>query len=224
MRITVLGATGRTGQEIVARAIARGWEVTALVRRPEGLPIRHPNLRVVVGDAREPDAIEAILTGSDAVISSLGIPASGRTREEIDDSRSVDVCLVSTRLLFDAMPRHNVHRIFLMSTHGAGTSNDGSPYVTWLRELVGNRVFDKDRMEEFLAESGSPIRWTVCRNPAIYEGERRPHGVHESIRLDWSSQITYADLAEFALDEVAVPRHSGKFWTITEPLTGKDHP
>lgn len=223
MRVAVLGATGRTGQEIVARALNRGFHVTALVRRPEGLPVQDEKLEVVVGDARDPGVIDRVLRGADAVISSLGLPASGRTRAEIDDSESVDVCLVSTRLLLEKMPGHGTDRLFLMSTHGAGTSNDGSPYVRRLRELVGNRVKDKDDMEALLAGADTAVRWTVCRNPAIYEGDGgRPHGVHERIELDQSSRITYADLADFALDEVTVPRHSGKFLTITEPLSDRE--
>jgi uncharacterized protein YbjT (DUF2867 family) len=53
MKIAVLGATGITGQTIVAQALSAGHHVTALVRRPEGLPIRHERLRLVVGDARD---------------------------------------------------------------------------------------------------------------------------------------------------------------------------
>lgn len=223
MRLVVLGATGCTGQEVVLRALDHGHAVTALVRRREGLPVHHPDLDVVVGDARDPQIIDRVLQGADAVVSSLGLPAAGRTRAEIDDSEKVDVCRVSTELLFEAMPRHGVDRILLMSTHGAGGSNDGSPYVRWLRELVGNRVEDKDRMEEFLAASDSDIRWTVVRNPAIYEGPAgREHAVHERIELDSSSRITYADLAEFAIAEALDPQHTHRFLTITEPLTGEE--
>jgi uncharacterized protein YbjT (DUF2867 family) len=200
MKIAVLGATGRTGQVIVEQALAAGHHVAALVRRPEGLPVRGENLEVVVGDARDPAIIEKLAA-------------------EIDDSASVDVCLVSTRLLFDALPRHGKRRIVLMSTHGAGGSNDGSPYVTWLRDLVKNRVLDKDHTEEFIAASDAPVDWTVIRNPSIYEGELgRPHEVYTRIELDRSSRVTYQDLAAFALSEVVTPRHVGQFLTITEPL------
>lgn len=219
MKIAVLGATGRTGQVIVEQALASGHQVAALVRRPEGLPIRGENLEIVVGDARDPAIIEKLASENDAVICSLGIPASGRSHAEIDDSASVDVCLVSTRLLFDALPRHGKRRIVLMSTHGAGGSNDGSPYVTWLRDLVQNRVLDKDYTEEFIAASDAAVDWTVIRNPAIYEGELgRPHDVYTRIELDRSSCVTYQDLAAFALSEVTAPRHVGQFLTITEPL------
>ena len=38
MRVTVFGATGRTGREVVARALAEGMDVTAFVRDPAGCP------------------------------------------------------------------------------------------------------------------------------------------------------------------------------------------
>lgn len=219
MKISVLGATGRTGQVIVEQALAAGHEVTALVRRPEGLPVTGEKLTVLVGDARDPAIIEQLTAGHDAVICSLGIPASGRTREEINDDVRADVCTVSTKLLFEAMPRRGVKRIVLMSTHGAGGSEDGSPYVLWLRDLVKNRVLDKDDMEAFIAASDAPVDWTVIRNPAIYEGDiGRAHDVYTRIELNRSSQVTYADLAAFALSEVTAPRHVGQFLTITEPL------
>src|SRR5437879_2899477 len=40
MRLFVLGATGRTGKEILELALARGHEVTAFVRSPQKLAAR----------------------------------------------------------------------------------------------------------------------------------------------------------------------------------------
>lgn len=219
MNIAVLGATGKTGQTVVEQALAAGHNVTALVRRPEGLSIRHPQLRIVVGDARDASIIEEIVCGQDGVISSLGIPAAGTTHAEIDDSQVVTVCDQSTKLLFEAMPRHKVRRVVLMSTHGSGGSNDGSPYVLWLRDLVGNRAKDKDDMEAFIAASQADVEWTVIRNPAIYDGPLgRKHDVYTKIELNRSSRVTYADLAAFAISEVVSPAHVRQFLTITEPL------
>nr|WP_269328154.1 NAD(P)H-binding protein [Kineosporia mesophila] len=219
--MAVLGATGRTGQEIVRRAIEAGHDVTALVRRPEALPVRDALLTVVVGDARDKDTIRSIAQGQDAVIASLGRPESGRTKDEIDDSQPVDVCEVSTRHLLTVGSSVGLRRIVLMSTHGAGSSNDGSPYVVKLRDMVGNRVFDKDRMEQQLLDTDTEIAWTVIRNPYIYEGPLgTPHAVHEKIVLDETSRITYADLATFAIGEALQPQHPNTFLTITEPLTG----
>ena len=52
--LVVLGAAGRTGRLLVEHALAAGHSVTALVRSPEKLTLRHPKLRVVVGDATDP--------------------------------------------------------------------------------------------------------------------------------------------------------------------------
>ncbi len=220
-RISILGATGKTGQELVHRALDEGHTVTALVRRPEALAVRDERLEVVVGDARDVDVIARVATGQDALIAALGRPESGRTKEEIDDSQSVDVCAISTQHLLDVGPRVGLHRIVLMSTHGAGSSNDGSPYVRELRDKVGNRVRDKDRMEELLASATTDIVWTVIRNPYIYDGPvGTPYGIFEKIELDDTSRVTYADLAAFAISEALEPKHPDTFVTITEPLTG----
>lgn len=219
MKISVLGATGRTGQEIVRQALAAGHEVTALARRPEALRDFGANLSVLVGDARDPHIIEQLVAGHDALICSLGISVTRGMSGEISDAVRPDVCTASTKLLFNAMPRNGVRRIVLMSTHGAGGSNDGSPYVVRLRGIVQNRIFDKDDMEALIAESRAAIDWTVVRNPIIYDGPRgRPHDVYTCIELNRSSKVTYSDLAAFALAEIETPRHIGQFLTITEPL------
>jgi uncharacterized protein YbjT (DUF2867 family) len=223
MKIAVLGATGRTGQVIVEQALAAKHEVTALVRRPEGLSIRNERLNVIIGDARDASVIEKLVEGKDGIISSLGLPASGTTRAEVSNDQRVDVCVASTELLFATMPKYGVKRIVLMSTHGAGASQDGSPYVNWLRELVGERVKDKDSMEAFIAASNADVEWTVIRNPRIYEGSiGQKYDVYEKIILDRSSKITYADLSYFTLSEITSPKHIGQFLTITEPLDNEE--
>lgn len=46
MKITVLGATGQTGQFLVDQALQQGHTVTAVVRNPAKLTIHHDNLKV----------------------------------------------------------------------------------------------------------------------------------------------------------------------------------
>ena len=46
MELAVLGATGRSGQQIVQQALDRGHSVRAVVRTPEKLKITHQNLEV----------------------------------------------------------------------------------------------------------------------------------------------------------------------------------
>ena len=46
MNIVIFGATGRTGQYLVSKALERGYLVTAVARHPERITLRHERLRV----------------------------------------------------------------------------------------------------------------------------------------------------------------------------------
>ena len=53
MNITVFGAAGGTGIQVVQQALAAGHAVTALVRSAETMVVTDPRLRVVQGDATD---------------------------------------------------------------------------------------------------------------------------------------------------------------------------
>ena len=72
MRIAVLGATGATGQLMVAAALARDLPVTALARDPGRVPAR-PGLTAVAADVHDPESIARALAGSDVLVSGLGV-------------------------------------------------------------------------------------------------------------------------------------------------------
>src|SRR5690242_8450486 len=72
MRLLVLGATGRTGKQILDLGLARGHHLTALVRSPRKITRRDGALSVVEGDPLQADQIARALHGHDAVLSALG--------------------------------------------------------------------------------------------------------------------------------------------------------
>jgi putative NADH-flavin reductase len=71
VKVTVFGAGGRTGRGVVAEALARGHAVTAVVRRPPDPPLDLA-ATVVTGDARDDQAVSAVVKGADAVLSAMG--------------------------------------------------------------------------------------------------------------------------------------------------------
>jgi putative NADH-flavin reductase len=79
MKLTVLGASGGTGQQLARQAIAAGHEVTAIVRRPEAIPAPGPQLRVVRGDLLDPQWTGEGIDGAEAVLSALGATERGPT-------------------------------------------------------------------------------------------------------------------------------------------------
>src|SRR5437899_13000327 len=72
MRLLLLGATGRTGAELLARAARRGHEVSVVVRDPRRLDARQRPVRLLSGSATDPAVIDDAVGGQDAVLCALG--------------------------------------------------------------------------------------------------------------------------------------------------------
>ena len=58
MKLAIFGGTGRTGRLLVEQALAAGHEVTVLARTPAKLDVPPERLRVVQGDALDPNRVE----------------------------------------------------------------------------------------------------------------------------------------------------------------------
>jgi putative NADH-flavin reductase len=71
VKIFLLGATGNAGQRILRAALARGHEVTAMVRDEAKLP-SSPNLRVTRGIVDKSPDLARVMVGHDVVINAAG--------------------------------------------------------------------------------------------------------------------------------------------------------
>lgn len=67
-KVVLIGATGFVGSAILHELVARGHEVTAIVRNPERIE-QHANVTGVRGDVANVDAVAGIAKGKDAIIS-----------------------------------------------------------------------------------------------------------------------------------------------------------
>src|ERR1051326_5071761 len=73
MKLTIFGATGGTGCQIVRQAVHAGHEVTAVVRDANRLPPDLSDLVAVVeADPLDDTAAKAAVSARDAVISAIG--------------------------------------------------------------------------------------------------------------------------------------------------------
>ena len=72
MNVLVFGASGATGREVAEQALDRGHSVSAFVRDPDKLEIKHANLTLMVGDVTEYALVERAVRSRDAVASALG--------------------------------------------------------------------------------------------------------------------------------------------------------
>ena len=63
MKITVLGATGNAGSRVVAEALSRGHEVTAVVRNPTVTNNLPTSIKILTGDAGNAEDVTEFSAG-----------------------------------------------------------------------------------------------------------------------------------------------------------------
>lgn len=200
MRITVFGASGRTGRQMVEQALAGGHEVTAFVRDPAKLAITHGRLRVVRSDIADAERVHEAVRGADAVISALG-----QTK-----TSAKDVLTTAAGRITAAMRTEGVAR--LVSLVGAGvpdecdTPTPGRRLMRGLMKLLARHVLeDAERHAELVRASG--LEWTLVRPPRLTDGPRTGKYRTGYLRLGPAESISRADLAAFMLELAADGRY-----------------
>jgi putative NADH-flavin reductase len=197
MRLFVLGATGRTGVELLDLARSR-HEVTAFVRSPGKISRRDARLAVVEGNVLDAEAMAAALAGHDAVISALG-PAP---RDAVLGTTLMHDSVSST---LSAMKTAKVRRLLVVSS--ALLFPGGSLPVGFFRTLIGPHVRDSKRMEDLVTQSA--LDWTIARPPRLvmsreagYRAEegRLPGGLNVRAAMSWRAVAAFLlDAAEGSL-------------------------
>jgi putative NADH-flavin reductase len=162
MKVTVFGATGGIGGHVVRQALDHGYAVTAVVRDPARLDVRHPTLEVAAVPALDDaDALGPVLRGSDAVLSGVG--PRGRN--------DGPVASTATRTILSAMHAEGVRRLVAVSAAPVGPIPDGDSLLNRRIVLPGISALLKDlyadlrAMEDAMANS--PAKWTVMRPPKL---------------------------------------------------------
>ncbi|CAL9548433.1 hypothetical protein SUDANB176_04392 [Streptomyces sp. enrichment culture] len=162
MNLTVFGATGGVGQEIVRQALASGHRVTAVVRDPARVPVTGDALEVFRADLTDPEAVRPAVAGRDAVLSGLG----ARSR------RDAGVATRLTRTVLGAMEAEATRRLLVVSAAPVGPEPEGAGLLDrGLRGIV-SAVFrdvyaDLREMEAEVARSATD--WTVVRPPRLQD-------------------------------------------------------
>ena len=149
MKVLVTGGTGAFGMTVCRQLVRAGADPVAMARRePTNLPA---GVRFAAGDIRDPAAVEAALTGCDAVVHLAWFMGVGAPAAEIEA-----INIGGTATLLEAMEHAGVRRlVFTSSTTAYGTS-EGHP--TPFREDEPLRpaptflyAWQKQQVEELIA-------------------------------------------------------------------------
>lgn len=193
MRITVFGATGAVGREVVAEARARGHEV-------------RPASRSTGVDATDPAHVARLAAGQDLVISATR-PAPGHEAELVAVARALFAGVGDTRLLL---------------VGGAATLRrpDGvllQDAPDFPAELLPIAHACADQLA--VCREPSDVDWTYLSPPMLLEPGPRTGRYRlgaDDLVADESgvSRITNADLAVALLDEAERPKHHRTRFTV----------
>jgi putative NADH-flavin reductase len=195
MRLFVLGATGRTGLSLTRQAIERGHSVTALVRSPNKIDLRHDRLRVVTGNALDWEQVAAALPGHDAVVSILGATARAPTT----------ICADGARSTIAAMQKTALRRLIVVSSALL------FPDMGTLARIVGHffRFVLADTRDMESQVQASNLDWTIVRPPRLTNGKAT--GSYRVVSgPPPAGSITRTDLARCLLDSVQGSAHVKK--------------
>lgn len=204
MRITVFGAAGAVGGRVVADALLRGHEVTAVVRSRRSLAELPVAAEHRLGDAGRTEDVVALSADQDVVVSATR-PAPGREDELVQAARA---------LL--AGVRESGARLILVGGAASLTVPGGAgrlvlddpTYVPPAWRPIARACSD----QLAACRDETQADWTYLSPPALLEpgprvGTYRLGTDELVVDARGDSRISIEDLAAVLLDEAERPRH-----------------
>lgn len=158
MHFLLLGASGRTGQKVVAELLSHGHTAVALVRKPESLT-KQAGLTIAVGSPLSKPDIRNALTAAPGLVPAATIFTLNTVRRsdspfaaQVSPPRFLaDSCANACEVLEEA----GISRLIVMSTAGAGDSWSNLPllskaFLGWTNvrfALKDHNILDKEIRE-----------------------------------------------------------------------------
>jgi putative NADH-flavin reductase len=211
MKIALIGATGFVGSKVLAEALQRGHEVTALARDPSKLAAA-TQLTVVAAEATDADAVAQAVRGHDAVVSAYNGP-----RGQADFRARY---LAGVQAVIDGTKRADVKRLLWVGGAGSLFAAPGVQLVDtpqFPAEYRTEAQAARDALTMFQGEKA--LAWSfVSPAPILAPGERtgkfRLGGDQALMAADGPGRISVEDLAVAIVDEMESPRHVRERFTL----------
>ena len=199
MKVIIFGATGFSGQGILAEALKHGYEITILVRDASKVQIKHKKLTIIEGNVLDPVTVASALHHQEAVIQCLGVGGKG-------DGKPTTFISDATKVIVNEMQKQNIKRLVAMSNVGAGNSIAFQPWVftkiilpyfmKWLKVIIE----DKNRMEPIIMNSN--LDWTIVRCPNIVDKSAKGTCNATLDGKGLKLSITLPDLSKFMIEQL----------------------
>ena len=212
MRVAVTGASGKTGWRVVDEALARGFEVRAIVRPDSVLPPGVGAAEIHRLQLSDGPALQDALRDCDALVIATG------ARPSIDLFGPLKVDALGVRQQLEACRAVGLKRVVLVSSLCAGR---------WLHplNLFGLILVWKRLGEQWLEQSGLEV--TIVRPGGLKEAEEDIAA--QELRFSGADQQQDGSLprrlvARVCLDALAVPASVGRIVEITSAVPDTPSP
>lgn len=203
--VLLFGASQRTGLEVAKILTGRGEAVTAMVRESSDTSgLDALDVRQVVGDALDADAVEAVFASGQfrAAITTIGGSRKEPRRPDVE----------STRNIVDAAKRHGVKRVLLVTAIGSGDSRPVLSDTAW--KYLGPVIELKTQAEDYLMQSG--LDATILR-PGGMQSEAATGTALKTEDHTVMGTINRADLAALVVECLDDDRTIGKIYHTVDP-------
>ena len=207
--VAVFGGTGKTGSECVYQALKSGKKCIVLARDKNkmtiplgtggslgGQPLTDPNLTVIEGSVTDPAAVDKVFAAT-GDISGVIVALGGKTKD-VGPTMLTD----GTQNIVDSMKKKGVKRVAVVTSIGAGDSENQAPlFFKVLMMTVMKGIFkDKNNQESiFFDGDGKDLEYCIVRPGGLGEGPAT--GVINVIEGQAGS-IQRADVAQFCLGAI----------------------
>lgn len=190
MKIAIIGGTGKSGQYLVQQLRQQNFSLRLLVRHQAHYD---PSIQVIQGDARDLATVRTLITGADAVISTIG-----------QRGNDLPVFSAATANIIQAMQEAHISRYIVTTGLSVHTPADQkSPWVVqatgWMYANYPDTTRDKQTEYELLL--ATRLDWTMIRLPLIELTSAAP-GVTASLTDCPSNKISATSLAAFITDQL----------------------
>ncbi|MEO8392306.1 MAG: NAD(P)-dependent oxidoreductase [Chloroflexota bacterium] len=200
-KIALFGATGTIGAGILKEALARGHQVTAVMRDPGKLS-GTKQLMIVQGDVLDAKSVAAVVKGHDAVISAFGPGLSGDPQ----------MLVQAAKALIEGTRNAGVRRLIVVNGAGSLEVAPGVRLVDTPQFPDGWRPLGFAHADSLEVYRTADLDWTAFSPAAMIEpGERTGKyrlGTDQLVMDDQgNSAISVEDYAIALLDELEAPKY-----------------
>jgi putative NADH-flavin reductase len=195
MTVTIFGATGMVGKQIITHSLAKGWKVRAFGRNVESLidkDLQSGEFEALKGYVLDEHDVRHAIAGSNAVLSALGGAFDGT-----DKTRSLGI-----KNIIGQMLATGVQRIVALGGLGVLPNAEGKFLLESADYPKQYLPVGLEHKQAYLYLENAPLQWTfVCAPdilPADADGKFSVTAEHPGP----SFAINAGNLAQFMVEEL----------------------